>query len=266
VTHGGLAAPPLSAASRLTVQAAIKQLESAAASILDPAMSDVRDSLLKQAGEKKKLLQVSKPVGQRLDNARAALERTSKRLASAQQTLLLAHATVDAAQEEYDGLSVEVSQLESSIGPGVPGAASDVMSGLRDQLVNALAHLNECDGVTSEIAGDAKSHSEALFLKFQATLNVCQEQAKVVQASAKLRHTSKTAPTAGRDFAKVRHTGKAAPLPLRKGGVRNFFSKEAPGRLQANPGAGLNAPVPSDSEDLPSAVLDPPLLPPPFAD
>ena len=65
-----------------------------------PSMRAIREDLLRQASDLKKALMVQKPVGQRLDNARAAQLRSEKRLDAARQGLALAQQTVQAAEEE----------------------------------------------------------------------------------------------------------------------------------------------------------------------
>ena len=49
-----------------------------------------RDSVLAQIAEKKRLIIETQPIGQRLDGARAVLERSRKRRMQAEETLLLA--------------------------------------------------------------------------------------------------------------------------------------------------------------------------------
>ena len=163
---------------------------------------------------------VQKPVGQRLDNARAAQLRSEKRLDDARQGLALARQTVQAAAEEHTRLLQEVSDLEASIS-SAPATAVDTMEGLREHMKSALAHPSELE-LDPNIHADATSQTESLFLKFQSTMEQAALAAANVQA-ARRKHSSKSAPVRHQDYDAVRHCNKHPPSKKAAVGVKNPF-------------------------------------------
>eukprot|EP00959_Pyramimonas_sp_CCMP1952_P024951 523661-Pyramimonas_sp.AAC.1 len=65
-----------------------------------PSTAALKASLSEQLEQKRRELQNLKPVGQKLDSLRAALERSRKRKAQAAEALSLAEQAVRAATEE----------------------------------------------------------------------------------------------------------------------------------------------------------------------
>ena len=101
---------PQGAPSRQQLQGAIAQLEKALAA-LEGQDEVVRAPIQAQLAEKKKQLGEllpPKPVGKRLDGARAALERAAKRQQAADEGVELALAVQKAAAEETAKLRAEV--------------------------------------------------------------------------------------------------------------------------------------------------------------
>ena len=77
-----------------------------------------------QIEAKKRLLIVSKPIGQRLDNTRAASQRALKRLEQAKVTAWLAQEVLAAAEMESANLAKELQDLEAEVAANT--SANDV--------------------------------------------------------------------------------------------------------------------------------------------
>ena len=162
--------------SRQQLLASVKHLEAALAAIPAGVGDDAtRDMLAAQLDEKRRLLGETKPMGKRLDGARAALARALKRQEAAVESVQLALAAQEASNAEVTHLRAEVASLEEQIGPPaapVPATPAPVMEQLESLLQQAVAQLAEAETVSGEAVSDASAQSAALLERFKATLDM----------------------------------------------------------------------------------------------
>lgn len=160
--------------------AEIRQLEAAIAAMTSPSMQPVKDSLQSQLEEKRKMLQALKPLGQRLDGTRAALERSRKRKAHAEEALQLAQMTLKQAAEEEDRFQAELNELEATVGLE-PQQSTPSLQALGEQLAAAVEQLKAFGVLTPNVAEDAQQQSAELLAKFQATVKAAEVAAQQMQ-------------------------------------------------------------------------------------
>ena len=158
--------------AQLTAQ--IRSVEAALAHLPDdPAFTEQRSSLMAKANALKHEISGARPIGARVDGARAALERAQKRRTEAVRNLDLAQGVVQAADLEVEKKAAEVKELESALAK--QGTAVETEKGhvqaLRDQLCAVLAHLKANPRVDPALVDLAESHSAQLLQGFQATLS-----------------------------------------------------------------------------------------------
>ena len=228
--------PEVANGTRAESQATIKSLESAMAALGDgEATRALRDSMTAQVVALKRQLQVQKPMGQRLDNARAAHGRAAKRLEQANLALCIAQETVQIASSELSKISSEVLELEASIGgESVAASGGDSMVGLKENLSSMVNLLATMDGVSEGTTADAIAWSEATMAKFQATFSEAAKHMAVTAATVKRRHSAKTGPNVGSDVGKLRrtigkHTDVRTGPPKKPSAVGNHFETRVPG-------------------------------------
>ncbi|CAK0907096.1 unnamed protein product [Prorocentrum cordatum] len=89
-----------SAPTRAETLAVIKQIEQASSALTSPTMKDMKTNLEEQLATKRKMLKGMKPLGQRLDGTRAALDRAEKRKEQAATALTFAQKTMEQAEAE----------------------------------------------------------------------------------------------------------------------------------------------------------------------
>ena len=233
---GSFPNPDAANGTRAESQATIKSLGSAMAALgVGEATRELRDSMTAQVVALKRQLQVQKPMGQRLDNARAAQARAAKRLEQASLALNIAQDTVQIASGDYSKISAEVLELEASIGgESATACVGDSMAGLKENLSSALAQLATMEGVSEGTTADAIAWSEATMAKFQATFTEAAKHMAATAASVKRKHSTKSHPVPGVDVGRVSHrtNGKdkdPRSLPPRKAAsVLNHFKQRVP--------------------------------------
>ena len=96
-------------------QTAIKQLEAALATLHGAEHAALRDSINQEIASHKQAIISDKPLGQRRDHCKAALERAKKRSQQAREALRLAEAAVQAADKEELRLAQELADLQQAI-------------------------------------------------------------------------------------------------------------------------------------------------------
>jgi hypothetical protein len=176
-------APPL--LSRAHILAAIKRLETALSAMEGDDFKEMRASLLEQIDERKKQLIDTKPIGVRVDGARAVLERSRKRLAHAAESVALANQVHEAAKAEESRLTSELAALELQLalgggGPQAPSTSTSPTTSLEElgvQLTAAVEQLRGLEAVPGVAAEDAHNQSIALLAKFKATLEAASKHA-----------------------------------------------------------------------------------------
>eukprot|EP00973_Karenia_brevis_P087740 12169601-Karenia_brevis.AAC.1 len=134
--------------TKLQLIESIKQLETALAAIPEGNGNDaVRKSIMEQIEVKKKKLGETKPLGKRLDSARAAYERALKRLAMAEESIALALKAKEAAEVEVEQLKADVASLEAQVA-GTPQKAVPTVVELETQLLAAIQQLKEFEKIS----------------------------------------------------------------------------------------------------------------------
>ncbi|CAK0811430.1 unnamed protein product [Prorocentrum cordatum] len=198
------------------LQARIKQLETALAAIPedDAELATERASLATQPTDTKRQLLGSKPIGARIDGARAALGRARQRQAEA---------------EQVTALETELQELEASLTTEAPieatatpeSQAYTILGQMIDQLTaDEYVHPGHVEA--------AKTHVRQLFAGFRDTL----QQAEATRAAAagtplvpkEVRHTTKSPPAAplpAKPGTLARHSGKQPRKEL----ITDYFSK-----------------------------------------
>ncbi len=167
--------------TKAQLAAQIKSIEAAMAHLPDePAFSEQRASLLAKADALKQERSEAKPIGARIDGARARLERAQKRRAEAVRALELAQDVVKAADAEVDKIAAELEELESALAkaPAQPGTEPATEKGhvqaLREQLCAVLTHLKANPRVDPALVNLAEAHSAQLLQGFQVTLSAAE--------------------------------------------------------------------------------------------
>ena len=145
-------------------------------------MAAAKAELEERLAEKRAELQAQRPIGQRLDSTRAALERSRKRREQAEQALSLAQAALTAAAEEEKNLTTQLAELEASVGAEAPGPEL-CMAALGEQLEAAVQQIRSFDNVDPSVGEEAQRESETLLARFQATLQAAEAAMQVARAN-----------------------------------------------------------------------------------
>jgi len=127
--------------SRQQLQQGIKQLESALQHLTGDDVGETKAHLLAQIENKKRQLVEARPIGQRIDNTRAALERARKRSTLTQEALTMAHAAAEAAAVEESRIAAELADLEASINNGPVAMETGCVASLEEHLLAAVGQL-----------------------------------------------------------------------------------------------------------------------------
>ena len=192
-------APP-SASGDLTKaqrQAQIKQLEAALIPLQGVEHQELRSSIVKQVAEHKQALISDKPLGQRRDNCKDALERAKKRTLQAREALALAEQTVQAAEAEEQRLTQELTDLQHELAEApVPEEGLDA---LRAHLAAACDKVASLPGAPADAADHAKSLSADLLSRFEKAFEEQAEAPTGQHASTPRRHSTKSEPVPGVD-------------------------------------------------------------------
>ena len=205
---GGVpAAPEDTSTTRGALVESIKQLEVSLSTLpQDSSLDGARAAIQFQLDSKRKQLGELRPLGKRLDGARAALERAQKRHATAEESLQLATQAVKTAADEVAQLRKDVAELEKQVAAAPPSTApappaQSTIDELTKQMEAAVHELAQFGSVSPEALREAQAQSEAILAKFKATLE------HAVQTCPPRRAQGKQAPT----MLPVRHNGKQAP-------------------------------------------------------
>ena len=126
---------------------------------------------------KRAMLKSLKPLGQRLDATRAAVERAAKRRVQAEEAKLLAEGVLTKAIDEEEQLKKELSALEASV--GLDGVMHDAAAGspirtLGEALFTVVSQLRGMQAVDPSVAADAQTQCEHLFAKVCATVEAAE--------------------------------------------------------------------------------------------
>ena len=246
-------APPVAPAATLqeidpavdkkAVQAKIKSLETALAAV--PADEpDMADMLRARIQAQRQLIVQTKPLGARLDAARAALGRAQQRHDEATKALEAAQLLHASTAEDVGKLQVELRDLEQQVAHAPPddpasaaGAATSAghPDAATEQPPMQQVHLL-LSKVLADMAGDAfavpehiaaaKEHVQMLYTGFKKTADAAQ-QARAAAAAVErggaptTRFSTKRPPPTATVASMVRHTGKQPP----KGVIDSYFTK-----------------------------------------
>ena len=176
----------------------------------DPTLEMARNQIQQQLDARRKQIGDLRPLGKRLDGARAALERARARQTTAEDGLKLAQQTVASAREEVAKIAQEVAELEKQVSQPPP-PSQDTLDGLTAQLQAAVQDLTKLGCVSPEAIAEAQSQSETIISKFRATL------ASAVQTSHhRLNGKQQPAPL------NVRHRGKQPPKRF----IHDYFTPQ----------------------------------------
>ncbi len=161
--------------SKAQLAAQVKGLEAALAHLPDePIFEDQRKSLVAKADALKQEISETKPIGRRIDNARAALERAKGRRTEATQWLQLVQGVARAAEEEVDRIAAELDELEAALAKA-PGdtviAPEEPTAVLHQQLRDLLEHIRNDPHVDPALVTMAEAHSSQLLRGFRATIS-----------------------------------------------------------------------------------------------
>jgi len=161
--------------TRSALIAEIKQLEAASAAL--QGTSGPLHALQETLDVKRAMLKSLKPLGQRLDATRAAVERAAKRRVQAEEAKLLAEGVLTKAIDEEEQLKKELSTLEASV--GLDGVMHDAAAGspirtLGEALFTVVSQLRGMQAVDPSVAADAQTQCEHLFAKVCATVEAAE--------------------------------------------------------------------------------------------
>jgi len=140
-------------------------------------MQASRDALQETLDLKHALLKSLKPLGQRLDATRAAVERAAKRRSQAEEAKRLAESVLAKAIAEEEQLKKKLSALEASV--GLDGVMHDAAAGspirtLGEALFTVVSQLRGMQAVDPSVAADAQTQCEHLFAKVCATVEAAE--------------------------------------------------------------------------------------------
>ncbi|CAK0883704.1 unnamed protein product [Prorocentrum cordatum] len=200
-------------------QTAIKQLEAALATLHGAEHAALRDSINQEIASHKQAIISDKPLGQRRDHCKAALERAKKRPQQAREALRLTEAAVQAAEKEELRLAQELADLQQAISEAP--VQEEGLAALKSQLEAACQQLSKVGGTHPDAIADAEARSRDLFLRFEASL--AQHAAKEAGGmNVPRRHSAKSPPVPGEDTSAPgvplthRHVGKQPLQPQEK--------------------------------------------------
>ena len=181
-------APP--SATRSSLLSDIKQMEAVVATMSSPVMATAKAELETRLAEKRSELQALRPIGQRLDSTRAALERSKKRREQAEQAMALAQSTLAAAVEEEKNLTTSLMELEATVGSETPSPEHSLAS-LGEQLAAAVEQVRSFSGVDPGVGEAAQRESEALLARFQVTIQAAENAVQAAKQAVPRRLTHK---------------------------------------------------------------------------
>ena len=171
------ASPPVDAKDAKT---SIQSLETAMNALPEgPAFASSRAGLQADIDSLKASIRDAKPVGARLDDARAALARARARRTEAIQALELAQAALAASDEEITRFTANVEELEKCIAPAgetdEPMIDTDpqaVLASISSQLGTLMESLKADTNVNPLHTEAANSHVQHLLQGFQQTIDL----------------------------------------------------------------------------------------------
>ena len=189
------------AQERSAIQCSIKALENAISSLVGDEFQEQRRIMQEQIEAKKRLLIVSKPIGQRLDNTRAASQRALKRLEQAKGTARLAQEALAAAEMESANLAKELQDLEAEVAANTSAndvemqdsAACNPIACLEKQLAATVRELKTVGNVSGAVVKDAEEQAALLLSRFKNTIHTAKTVARE-DGGATLRKEGKQAP------------------------------------------------------------------------
>ncbi|CAK0884901.1 unnamed protein product, partial [Prorocentrum cordatum] len=213
------------------LQARIKQLETALAAIPegDAKLATERASLATRLTDAKRQLPGSKPIGARIDGARAALGRARQRQAEAEQAVAAALQLQHTVACEVTALETELQELEASLTTEAPIEATATPESQAHAILGQMIdQLTADEYVHPGHVEVAKTHVRQLFAGCRGT----PQQAEATRAAAagtplvpkEVRHTTKSPPAAplpAKPGTLVRHSGKQPRKEL----ITDYFSK-----------------------------------------
>ena len=220
-------------ATKAQLQTRIKQLEAALGALPEDIedIAEERESIAARIASAKRELHGSKPIGARIDGARAALQRARQRQEDAAQALAAAQLLNGDATTEVADLEEQLHDLEMSLADG-----SDMMddepappaSKAYEILQQMIGHLKADACVPPGHVQAATDHVQKLFDGFRLTLAHADAAraatACAAPATAERRHSVKGPPltaTAPRPSGPlVRHSGKQPRKEL----ITDFFT------------------------------------------
>jgi hypothetical protein len=150
--------PSASPPTRAALKAEIKQLDAAMAQLVGDSFQHMRDELGGQIEAKKRLIIDANPIGQRIDNTRAALSRALKRKQSAIDALADAQTVATVADDEVIRFTKELDELEAALAksPAVMPDESPLIA-MTTQINAVLAELSAVAGHEPTRLNDAKA-------------------------------------------------------------------------------------------------------------
>ncbi|CAK0791460.1 unnamed protein product [Prorocentrum cordatum] len=180
----GAASEP-SPAKRSQLVDAAKTLEAALAAAPEgPGLEEARQQLQAQLDAIRKELGDTRPLGKRLDGAKAALERAKTRQAAAEESPQLAQQAARAATTEVATLQQTSHKLEMQI-PGHTDPPRTSLEELGAQPRAAVEQLAALGSISPAAVEEAKTQSDAVSARFQPTL----EHAENVDAPMRMNGT-----------------------------------------------------------------------------
>lgn len=123
----------LGESTRATVLAEAKELAGAVVALTSQSSAPLRNMMMGQLAARRKELHSLNPIGRRLGNARAALERARKRRLLAEDAMTVAQVALLSAKGEVESLERELHDLETQ----VRQEPADALPALRAQMLVA---------------------------------------------------------------------------------------------------------------------------------
>ena len=170
----------------------IKALENSLASLPEEEeFQTLRDSLSEKLESLKSSISDSKPIGARIDAARAMLGRAQQRRAEAERAKQLADTCLQSANDEVDRVATELASLEAALAAAPTASTSNEtescssgtnrLDHLQATLEGFLTELGQNDHVAESLTQEAALHCQRLVSGLRGTLKAANEAEKAAK-------------------------------------------------------------------------------------
>ena len=232
--------------TRTQIVAMIKSAEASLACLSeDDIFAEQRQALTDKIASLRQDIVDAKPIGARIDGARAFLSRAQERRENAANAMEIAKAAMEAADEEIDKVTQELLDLESALAKAPQPPASDSpLDALASHLEVVLAELSVKDALLPEQLQNCQEHARTLLEGMRKSYGVAKanlgEDPGMPRRRMRGKHTPLSQIPTYEDI-RMRQFGKQAP----KRTMMDYFQTAVPVSSKKQK-QGFQAPQPSE--------------------